>query len=89
MDRAVADAYGWTDLDLEHDFHETRQGLRYTVSERARREILDRLLQLNHARYAEEQAAEAEKAPVKRKGKKKGEEVAEVKEEERKQGRLF
>ncbi|MCK6685975.1 MAG: BREX-1 system adenine-specific DNA-methyltransferase PglX, partial [Thermoanaerobaculia bacterium] len=54
MDQAVAKAYGWEDLDLGHGFHETKQGLRFTVSELARREILDRLLQLNHERYAEE-----------------------------------
>ena len=56
MDRAVADVYGWTDLDLGHDFHETKQGIRFTVSEPARREILDRLLALNHERYKEEVA---------------------------------
>jgi hypothetical protein len=56
MDCLVADAYGWTDLDLGHDFHETKQGIRFTVSESARREILDRLLALNHQRYAEEVA---------------------------------
>jgi hypothetical protein len=54
MDNAVAAAYGWTDLDLGHDFHETKQGLRYTISEPARREVLARLLNLNHERYAEE-----------------------------------
>ena len=47
-------AYGWDDLVLEHGFHETKQGLRYTISEEARREVLGRLLQLNHERYAEE-----------------------------------
>src|SRR5262249_25916802 len=26
MDNAVAIAYGWTDLDFDHDFHETKQG---------------------------------------------------------------
>jgi len=57
MDRAVARAYDWSDLDLGHGFHQTKQGLRFTVSEPARREILDRLLALNHARYAEEVAA--------------------------------
>jgi hypothetical protein len=56
MDHAVAAAYGWTDLDLGHGFHQTKQGIRYTISEPARREILDRLLALNHERYAEEQA---------------------------------
>ena len=54
MDQAVALAYGWDDLALDHNFHETKQGIRYTISEAARREVLDRLLQLNHQRYAEE-----------------------------------
>ena len=54
MDNAVADAYGWSDLDLGHGFHETPQGMRFTISETARREVLTRLLQLNHERYEEE-----------------------------------
>lgn len=54
MDQAVAAVYGWNDLDLDHGFHETKQGLRYTISEPARREVLDRLLQLNFERYEEE-----------------------------------
>jgi hypothetical protein len=54
IDQAVATAYGWADLDLGHDFHTTPQGLRYTISEAARREVLDRLLELNHQRYEEE-----------------------------------
>jgi hypothetical protein len=56
MDYVVAAAYGWADIDLAHGFHETRQGVRYTISERARREVLDRLLALNHERHAEEQS---------------------------------
>ncbi len=74
MDRAVATAYGWSDLALGHGFHETKQGLRYTISETARRTVLDRLLALNHERYAEEvrqglhdkgaSKAKAVKAPV-------------------------
>ncbi|MBE9111290.1 hypothetical protein IQ273_17940 [Nodosilinea sp. LEGE 07298] len=56
MDTAVAAAYGWHDLPLNHDFHDTKQGLRFTISEEARREVLDRLLALNHHRYAEEVA---------------------------------
>lgn len=54
MDRAVATAYGWTDLSLDHGFHETKQGTRFTISESARREVLARLLKLNHERYQEE-----------------------------------
>ena len=56
MDKAVAAAYGWSDLDLGHGFHETKQGTRFTISEAARREVLARLLKLNHERYAEEVA---------------------------------
>jgi hypothetical protein len=54
LDRAVADAYGWTDLKLDHGFHQTKHGERFTVSDVARNQILDRLLALNHERYAEE-----------------------------------
>lgn len=67
MDRAVADAYGWQDLELGHGFHTTKQGVRYTIAEAARREVLARLLKLNHARYAAEVAA-----GLHDKGKKKG-----------------
>ncbi|MBN9392388.1 MAG: GreA/GreB family elongation factor [Chloroflexi bacterium] len=56
MDEKVAVAYGWDDLDLGHGFHQTKQGLRYTISEAARREVLGRLLKLNHERHAEEVA---------------------------------
>jgi hypothetical protein len=56
MDHVVAEAYDWTDLELGHSFHETKQGVRYTISETARHEVLDRLLALNHGRYAQEQA---------------------------------
>jgi hypothetical protein len=69
MDQAVAASYGWSDVDLGHGFHETKQGGRYTISESARRTVLDRLLALNHERHAEEEAekaAQAVSAPVKR-----------------------
>ncbi len=56
LDYAVAGAYGWTDLRFQHGFHEVEQGVRFTISELARRELLDRLLDLNHQRYAEEVA---------------------------------
>lgn len=57
LDHAVAAAYGWDDLALDHDFHETPQGLRCTVGPVTRVEILDRLLELNHERYRRELAA--------------------------------
>ncbi|PWE08423.1 hypothetical protein DD630_17210 [Streptomyces sp. BSE7F] len=54
VDQAVADAYGWNDLDLRHGFHPTPQGEHFTITLDAQSEILDRLLELNHARYQEE-----------------------------------
>src|ERR1051326_7020365 len=71
MDEAVARAYGWDDLRLEHGFYETKQGLRYTISEAARREVLDRLLLLNHQRHEEEVQASLVKQKE-RKGKNNG-----------------
>ncbi|MFI1372330.1 Eco57I restriction-modification methylase domain-containing protein [Streptomyces longwoodensis] len=39
---------------LDHGFHETDQGTRYTIGLFARTEIIDRLRQLNHQAYADE-----------------------------------
>lgn len=39
---------------LDHGFHETDQGIRYTIGPFARTEITDRLRQLNHQAYADE-----------------------------------
>ena len=77
MDRAVAAIYGWSDLDMGHSFHETKHGTRFTISDAARREILARLLKLNHERHAEEMAqglhgkakGKSPKAPRKSRGK--------------------
>lgn len=54
LDHAVRDAYGWSDLDLGHGFHETKLGTRFTFAPIPRQEVLDRLLELNHERYAQE-----------------------------------
>jgi hypothetical protein len=72
LDLAVRDAYGWSDLELDHHHWETPQGMRFTVSPDAKDEILNRLLELNHERYAAEVAAglhdkNAKKAPMRRK----------------------
>ncbi len=61
MDAAVACAYGWDDLALEHDFHEVpylpeNDRVRFTISETARIEVLRRLSELNRQRYEEEVA---------------------------------
>ncbi|MGH3769889.1 MAG: type IIL restriction-modification enzyme MmeI [Pseudonocardiaceae bacterium] len=65
IDHATAQAYGWPDLDLGHGFHDTRQGRRFTLAPDVQTEVLDRLLQLNHDRYAEElhQGLHATKKP--------------------------
>jgi hypothetical protein len=55
MDYVVAAAYCWANLDLSHGFHDTNQGIRYSICETARREVLGRLLALNHQRHAEEE----------------------------------
>jgi len=77
MDEAVLSAYGWTDINLVHDFYEVdylpeNDRIRYTISPAARREILKRLLELNHKIHAQEMEAEKQTAPATkpRKGKK-------------------
>jgi hypothetical protein len=57
LDHVVRDAYGWDDLELDHGFHETRFGTRFTFAPGPRQEVLDRLLELNHERHAAEVSA--------------------------------
>lgn len=66
LDIAVRDAYGWSDIELDHGFWDTPQGRRYTIGPVVRVEILDRLLELNHERYAEEVARGLHEAPRQR-----------------------
>jgi hypothetical protein len=54
IDKEVGGAYGWSSVQLEHGFHETGQGVRFTFSDRIRREVLQRLLKLNHERHERE-----------------------------------
>ena len=62
LDTAIRDAYGWHDLNLGHDFIEVEtlpenDRVRYTISPEARKEVLKRLLALNHQRAAEQAAS--------------------------------
>jgi methylase of polypeptide subunit release factors len=70
MDETVLKSYGWAQDDakwgktiaLRHDFYEVdylpeNDRVRYTIHPEARKEVLKRLLLLNHERYAEEVAA--------------------------------
>ncbi|WP_033327673.1 Eco57I restriction-modification methylase domain-containing protein [Streptomyces yerevanensis] len=50
---------------LDHGFHETDQGTRYTIGLLARTEIIDRLRQLNHQAYADEVHLGLHKKPAK------------------------
>ena len=59
LDKAVLAAYGWSDLALRYGFREVsylpeNDRVRFTISEEARREILQRLSELNRERYQEE-----------------------------------
>ena len=74
IDEAVASAFSWTNLDLKHDFYEVKGEFRFTISEPARRDVLARLLKLNHERYAEEvrQGLHDKKTPKSAKGKGRG-----------------
>ncbi|MFI0370846.1 Eco57I restriction-modification methylase domain-containing protein [Actinomadura sp. 1N219] len=59
IDEAVCRAYGWDDLipQLDHGHHPVGRETRYTVGPAVQRELVDRLLELNHERYAAEVAA--------------------------------
>jgi hypothetical protein len=62
MDEAVLDAYGWNDIELKHDFYEVdylpeNDRVRFTIHPDARKEVLKRLLELNHKIHEEEVAA--------------------------------
>lgn len=77
LDKAVLAAYGWSDLDLGYGFHEQEylpenDRIRYTISPDARKEVLKRLLALNHERAAQE-AAKAT-PPKNKRGKSKADE---------------
>jgi hypothetical protein len=44
----------WSDVVLDHGFHDHGQGTRWTVGPQARLDILDKLLALNHYRHRQE-----------------------------------
>ncbi|WP_260472456.1 Eco57I restriction-modification methylase domain-containing protein [Chlorobium phaeovibrioides] len=73
LDEAVLAAYTWSDLNLAHDFYEIEtlpenDRVRYTISPEARKELLKRLLALNHHRAEEEKANTPVKAAKQGKG---------------------
>jgi hypothetical protein len=69
MDLAVLKAYGWVDIKPEHGFYELdflpeNDRVRYTIAPAARRTVLERLLELNFQRHAEEEMQGGVKARV-------------------------
>lgn len=56
VDAAVAEAYGWLDLDISSSFAQTRQGYRFTPHLSTRIEFVSRLLNLNHDKHAKASA---------------------------------
>jgi hypothetical protein len=62
MDEAVLVAYGWNDIELKHDFYDVdylpeNDRVRFTIHPNARKEVLKRLLELNHKIHEEEKAS--------------------------------
>jgi methylase of polypeptide subunit release factors len=62
LDAAVLEAYGWNDIKLLHDFYDVdylpeNDRIRFTIHPDARKEVLKRLLELNHKIHEEEVAA--------------------------------
>lgn len=71
LDKAAAAAYGWSNLDMSHDFREVgylpdNDNVRRTIAEPVRLEVLRRLTLLNKERFEKDQAA----APAEKTGKK-------------------
>jgi methylase of polypeptide subunit release factors len=59
MDTLILEAYGWNDIKLLHDFYEVdylpeNDRVRFTIHPDARKEVLKRLLELNHKIHEEE-----------------------------------
>ena len=64
LDHAILDSYSWQDIQLKHDFYEVdylpeKDRIRFTVHPNARKEILKRLLQLNHELHKAETEIQA------------------------------
>ena len=73
IDLAVIEAYGWTDIELNHDFHAVpylpeNDRLRFTIAEEARLEIISRLTTLNGARAAASDDVNSKDATTRSKG---------------------
>jgi methylase of polypeptide subunit release factors len=59
VDETVLDLYGWSDIQLDHQFREDRAGVRFTVGRKAAGELLLRMARLNQATRSSASAAGA------------------------------
>lgn len=69
INQAVVNAYGFDELELEHDFHEVAylpegKNIRFTISESAREQLLYQLSMLNKERYELELADASKSEPA-------------------------
>ena len=74
MDETVLNAYQWNDIQLRHDFYEVdylpeNDRIRFTIHPEARKEVLKRLLELNHKIHEEEIQAQIDNPIPKKKSK--------------------
>lgn len=93
LDLAVRDAYGWSKLELGHDFHAVEtlaenDRIRYTISPAARKQVLAKLLALNLERAGEEAMAAQEQAKREAQEKEAGKATGRVKKGGKKEGAL-
>lgn len=54
LDNCVLKLYNWHDIDLQHNFYETQKGTRFTISDNAKKILLERLLILNNQVFEHE-----------------------------------
>lgn len=71
LDEKVAEAYGWSDIDMTRAYREVPylpvgDRIRFSISEAARIEVLSRLSELNRQQYEEEVAKGLQTVPARR-----------------------
>jgi hypothetical protein len=87
MDNKVLEAYGWIDIQLRHNFYKMdylpeNDHIRFTIHPDARKEVLKRLLELNHKIHEQEVKAGLWDNKGKKKKSSSEEEMSEVNEGE-------
>lgn len=87
MDKKVLENYGWSDINLNQSFYDTRFETLFTMSTKARKEVITRLMKLNQQRYQKEVAQGLhEKKGSKRRKKSGGRKARKLKENDKQLG---